>query len=126
MVELLEKELVFQIVGCAMTVLNEIGHGLREKTYELAISVELRYQNIPFSRQKIYSVYYRGELIDEYIPDLEVDKRVICDLKTVDCIIDEHRGQVLNYLRISKKKVGLILNFKHPKLEWERLVLDRE
>lgn len=126
MAELIEKELVYQIVGCALAVLNALGHGLREKTYERAMVVEFRHQRLEYSQQTSYPVFYRGEMIDEYIPDLEVCGRVVIDAKTVECITDEHRGQMLNYLRITKTKVGLILNFKHSKLEWERLVLDKE
>jgi GxxExxY protein len=122
-VELLEKDLVYKIVGCAIAVLNELGHGLREKTYERALCVEFRHQHLEHSQQTTYPVFYRGELVDEYIPDLEVDGKVVVDAKTIECITDLERGQMLNYLKITKKKVGLLLNFKHPKLEWERIVL---
>ncbi|MBN1672244.1 MAG: GxxExxY protein [Kiritimatiellae bacterium] len=123
MAELIEAELVYKIVGCAMKVHNEIGHGMREKTYERGLCVEFKHQSVAFSQQKVYPIYYRGEKIDDYIPDLEVEDRVIVDTKTVETITDEHRGQILNYLRVSKRRVGLILNFKHPKLQWERIVL---
>ena len=123
MVELIEKELVHKIIGCALTVANELGHGFREKTYEKALCIELSRQNLSFSQQTIFPVYYNNQLIDEYIPDLIVEEKVIVEIKNVDAIIDEHRGQVLNYLRITKKEVGLILNFKHSRLQWERLVL---
>lgn len=125
-VELLEKELVHKIVGCAMSVLNSVGHGLREKTYERALCVEFRNQNLNYSQQSVYPVVYRGETIDEYIPDLEVEGKVVVETKTVDKIIDEHRGQTINYLRISGLPVGLIFNFKHPRLEWERIVLEKD
>ena len=95
--ELIEKEMTFQVVGCAMTVLNELGHGLREKTYERALCVELKHQGILFQQQHSYPVYYRDEHIDDYIPDLEVEDRLIVEIKTVDRIISEHIGQVLNY-----------------------------
>jgi len=124
MTEILEKELVYKIVGCALTVHNGIGHGLREKTYERALCVELRCQGMNYTQQASYPVIYRDEKVDDYVPDLVVENRGIVDTKTVEKIIDEHRGRILNYLRISKLKVGLILNFKHPRLEWERLVLD--
>ena len=124
MVELIEKNLVYKIVGCALAVHNEIGHGMREKTYERGLCVEFEHENLRFSQQKSYSAYYREVKLDDYIPDLEVEGRVSVDAKTVDKIADEHRGQVLNYLRVSGLPVGLIINFKHPKLEWERIVLD--
>ena len=124
MTKLIEKELVYQIVGCAIAVLNELGHGLREKTYERAMCVEFRFQQISYSQQKRYPVFYRGEKVDEFIPDLEVEDRVLADPKTIEAIGDEQRGQMLNFLRVTKKEVGVILNFKHPKLEWERIVLE--
>ena len=124
MVELIEKELVYKIVGCTMTVHNTIGHGLREKTYERAMCIELRHENLDVNSQHVYAVYYREQKIDDYIPDLLVDEKVIVECKTAESIIDEHRGQVLNYLKISGIQVGVIINFKHPKLEWERLVLE--
>lgn len=124
MTELLEKDLVYRIIGCAMTVHNTLGHGLREKTYENALCVEFRHQGIEHSQQTRYSVYYRNELVDEFVPDLVVEQRVIVDTKTVETIIDDHRGTMINYLKISGLKVGVIINFKNRKLEWERLVLD--
>ena len=121
--ELIEKDLTFRVVGCAMAVLNELGHGLREKIYERALCVEFQHQGIHFQQQHIYPVYYRGEHIDDYIPDLEVEWRLVVEIKTVDKIIPEHLGQVLNYLRITGLEAGVILNFKHPKLEWKKVVL---
>jgi len=106
-----------------MAVLNELGHGLREKTYERALCVEFQHQKIHFQQQHIYPVFYRDEHIDDYVPDLVVEKRLIVEIKTVDKIIQEHLGQVINYLRITGLEVGVILNFKHPKLEWKKVVL---
>ncbi|MCG3155566.1 MAG: hypothetical protein DKINENOH_02172 [bacterium] len=124
MAELLEKDLVFRIIGCAMAVHNTLGRGLREKTYENSLAVEFKHQGIDYSKQTRFPVYYRNELVDEFIPVLVVENRVIVDTKTVETIIDDHRGTILNYLRITGLKVGVIINYKHRKLEWERLVLD--
>lgn len=107
-----------------MKVHNSIGSGLREKTYENALCVEFRHEGITFNQQERYPVRYRKEVVDEFVPDLVVEQRVIVDTKTVETIVDEHRGTMLNYLRITGLKVGVIINFKNPKLEWERLVLD--
>jgi len=120
---IIEKNLVYKIAGSAMNVLNEIGHGLREKSYERALCVEFNIQKIQFNQQEIYPVYYKKVKIDEFIPDLVVENKIIIDLKTVENITDEHRGQILNYLRVTGLNIGLIMNFKHPKLEWERLIL---
>jgi len=124
--ELVEKDLTFRVVGCAMRVLNELGNGLREKTYERALCVELRHQGISFQQQHSYPVMYRGEHIDDYIPDLEVENRLIVEAKTVEKIIDAHIGQLLNYLKITRLDAGIILNFKQSRLEWKKVVLQKE
>jgi GxxExxY protein len=123
---LIEGDLVYQIVGCAMKVHSDVRRGLREKTYERALCVEFRHQGMHFDQQASYPVLYRGEKIDDYIPDLEVDNRILVDAKTIPAITDTERGQMLNYLRVSGKLVGLILNFKNPSLEWERIVLEKK
>ena len=112
-----EHDLVYPVVGCAMEVINELGHGLREKTYEKALIVEFNRNDIQFSQQKIYKVYYKNVHIDDYIPDLLVNDELIVEIKVAENICDEHIGQVINYLKISGCSLGLILNFKHPKLE---------
>ena len=118
-----ESDLTYKLVGCAITVLNELGHGLREKTYERALCIELRHQGLSFQTQHAYPVHYRGEHIDDYIPDIEVEGKLIVEVKTTESIMDEHIGQVLNYLRISGLEARGILNFKHPKLQWKKVVL---
>ncbi len=119
---LLKKE-VFQVVGCAMEVLNRLGHGLLEKPYENALVVEFGLNRIPFKQQPGFNVIYKSVRVGEYFPDLIVFDRIVVDTKTIDRITDLERGQILNYLKITQLTVGLILNFKRPQLEWERLVL---
>lgn len=121
--EYIENELCYTLIGCAMEVLNEIGHGLREKTYERALCVEFEERELSYSAQHIYPVHYKDRKIDEYIPDLEVEERVILETKVVEAITDDHIGQVLNYLKITGLKAGLIMNFKHAKLQWKKVVL---
>ena len=99
--KLLFKEEVFQIIGCAIEVLNTLGHGIVEKPYENALVVEFGLRQIPFKQQPAFDV----------------------DTKVIDQIADHERGLMLNYLRITNLRVGVILNFKHRKLEWERIVL---
>ena len=91
-----EYDLVYQVVGYAMEVINELGHGLREKTYEKALVVEFQKNNVHFSQQKIYKVYYKSVHIDDYIPDLLVNDKLIVEIKVVEKICDEHIGQVIN------------------------------
>jgi GxxExxY protein len=122
---LLQKE-VYAVVGCAIEVLNVRGHGLHEKIYENCLCVKLRLRNISYNQQERHQVLYKGELDGEYIPDLVVQQKLVVDTKTIDRITDHERGQMLNYLRITTLPVGIILNFKHARLEWERLVLSGE
>lgn len=121
--DLLYKEEVFQVVGCAMDVLNGLGHGLLEKPYENALVVEFRLKNVPFRQQEKFQIKYKNNIVGEYVPDLVVFDGIIVDVKTIDRITPHERGQILNYLKITQCKLGLILNFKKPKLEWERIVL---
>lgn len=65
-------------------------------------------------------------MVGEYVPDLVVHKKLILDIKTIERVTDHERGQMLNYLRITSLPVGVMLNFKHARLEWERIVLTME
>jgi GxxExxY protein len=121
--KLLYGDLVYAIVGCAFEVLRELGHGLHEKPYENALVVELGLRNLPFDQQRRYDVIYKGVRVSEYVPDLVVGDAVVVDTKVIDRISDFERGLMLNYLRITKLRVGLIINFRKPKLEWERVIL---
>jgi GxxExxY protein len=121
--KLLAKEEVFQIVGCAIEVLNTLGHGWLEKPYENALSIEFRLQNIPFRQQPSFDILYKGYQVGLFIPDLIAFNAVVVDTKVIEQITDHERGLMLNYLRVTHLRVGVILNFKHARLEWERIVL---
>ena len=112
-----------KIIGFAFEVLNELGHGFHEKIYESALTVLFKQNNAAFDRQRKFSVLFRGVAVGVFIPDLIVFGSVIVDTKVIDRITDIERGQMLNYLRIARLQVGLILDFKKPKLEFERMVL---
>jgi len=85
--------------------------------------VEFGLRKIPLRQQPIYEVTYKGVKVGEFIPDLIAFDAVVVDAKTIDQISDHERGQMMNYLRITGLRVGVILNFKRAKLEWERIVL---
>ncbi len=121
--ELLLKDEVYQIVGCAMEVLNTLGHGLLEKPYENALVVEFGLKGIPCQQQAHFPVIYKNVQVGEYIPDLIAFDQVVIDTKTIEAIRNNERGQLINYLKITGLRVGLLLNFKHAKLEWERIIL---
>jgi len=114
----------YRIVGCAMEVLNYHGPGLLEKIYENSLVREFGLRGILCSQQKRFPVEYKGELVGEHVPDLIAFDKIVVDPKTVDAITDEHRAVMLSYLRVTKCKLGMYLNFKRPKLEVERIVLE--
>ncbi len=119
----LHRDLVFRIVGCAFDVVKEVGHGLHEKPYENALVLAFQDTGIAVQQQVAFPIRFKTRQVGEYIPDLIVDNAVILDTKVIDRITDHERGQMLNYLRITGLRVGLIVNFKRAKLEWERVVL---
>jgi GxxExxY protein len=121
--KLLFKQEVFRIVGCAIEVLNALGHGLVEKPYENALVVEFGLQGIPFQQQPSFDILYKGHKVGLFVPDLIAFDTVVVDAKVIDRIADHERGLMLNYLRTTNLRAGVILNLKRSKLEWERIVL---
>jgi GxxExxY protein len=116
-------DITFKINGCAMDVLNSIGHGFNEKIYENALAVAFEKEGLQFSQQKQFNVFFEDQNVGVFIPDFVVEDQIIVELKTIECIGRYEKGQVLNYLRASKLVLGIILNFKNPKLEWQRVIL---
>jgi GxxExxY protein len=120
---LLLKDEVFQIVGCAIEVPNTLGHGLLEKPHENALMVEFGLRKIPFRQQPVFDALYKRQRVGVFVPDLIAFDSVVVDTKVIERITDHERGLMLNYLRITGLRVGVILNFEHRKLEWERIAL---
>jgi len=121
--KLILKSETEKIIGFSFEVLNEVGHGLNEKIYENSLTVLFKQNGVAFDQQRRFPVLFRGVLVGEFIPDLIAFGSVIVDTKVIDRISDHERGQMLNYLRITKLRVGLIVNFKNARLEFERVVL---
>lgn len=113
------------ILECAFEVSNVLGHGLLEKPYENALVVEFVRRNIPVKQQFPFDVIYKSVKVGEYRPDLIAYDQVIVDVKTIEKITDHEIGQMLNYLKVTTLKVGLILNFKHAKVQSKRVVRTR-
>jgi GxxExxY protein len=113
---------VYSIVGAAIEVLQELGHGIHEKPYERALAVEFRLRDLPYQQQMPFDIVYKKVKVGQFTPDLVVLGKIIVDTKVIDRITNHERGQVLNYLKITRLPVGVILNFRYAKLEWERLV----
>ena len=121
--EFLYKEETHRIIGCAFEVLNTLGHGLLEKPYENALVVEFMEQNMIYKQQPRFPVIYKSVNVGEYIPDLIVFDKIIVDTKVIAEIGNNEKAQMINYLKITGLKVGIILNFKYSKLQWERIAL---
>ncbi len=120
----LYKDLTYKIIGLAMEVHNELGYGFLEKVYENAMIFQFKNSGIQVSSQVPVNVFFKNEIVGLFYPDIIVENQVIIELKAVSEIIDIHKGQLFNYLKATKLKVGLILNFGSPKLEYERIIYD--
>ena len=120
--ELLHKELVYKIVGCAMEVHNELGFGFLEKVYENALMLELRKAHISAQQQQAITVKYKNCVVGDYFADIIIDDKILLELKSATHIADEHLAQTLNYLKATGYKLGIVINFGKEKLEYKRLV----
>ena len=118
-----EQDLTGKILECAFTVHNTLGAGFLEKVYANALAIEMHAHHIPFNVEVALKVEYRGSVVGDYIADIIADQRVLVELKASAALDSVHVAQVLNYLRASGIRVGLLLNFGRPKLEYRRLVL---
>jgi GxxExxY protein len=125
MAELILKEEVYQIIGAAMDVYYQLGRGFLEPVYQEAFEVELRRRGIPFKARSEIIIYYKGEpLTNNYVPDEICFDEVVVELKSLDRLTGIEAGQILNYLKATKKHVGLLINFgSRGTLEWKRYVL---
>jgi GxxExxY protein len=119
----LYQELTREIVGAAMQVHNELGPGFLEKVYELALSVELSERRIPFRAQAPMDVRYKGRLVGHYVADLLVDGKVLCEIKATEALLPAHEAQLLNYLKTTGVRVGLLLNFGRNRLQTKRFIV---
>ena len=116
------RELTDKIIGGAMEVSNTLGIGFLEKVYENALAIELEELGLDVQQQKSIQVKYKDRMVGEYVADLIVDGIVVIELKSVDKIAKAHEAQLLNYLKATGLRIGLILNFGTPRLGIRRLV----
>jgi GxxExxY protein len=118
------KDLVYKIVGAAMEVHNELNWGLLEPVYNEALHRELKNQGIESQCEVSVPCYYKGEQMDKYYRlDLVVGD-IIVELKSVTELIPAHRAQLFNYLRLTKKPMGILFNFGEESLRTERYAFD--
>jgi GxxExxY protein len=106
-----------------MNVHNELGCGFLEPIYQEALAFEFHDLNIPFEREKVLEIHYRQHLLaKKYVADYVCYHQIILELKSTDSIVTEHIAQVLNYLKATNFKIGLIINFGTTKLQYKRLI----
>ena len=116
------RELTERIIGCAYEVSNGLGAGFLESVYEAALALELEHGGLKLERQKEFVVQYKSKTVGRYYADLVINDQVVVELKALSGLTGEHEAQLLNYLKASGLKLGLLLNFGRPKVEVKRLV----
>ena len=121
------KETIYKVIGAAMEVHNELGYGLLEPIYNEALSMELDRRNVKVEPEKFLPCYYKNQLMKKsYRMDIVVEDDVIVELKSVSKLSKAHRAQLFNYMRLTKKTIGLLINFGDEQLRGERYVYDVE
>jgi GxxExxY protein len=118
-----EEELTFKIRGCVYEVFRVLGAGFLEHVYQQALLHELKLQGLGAEGQRGLEVNYKGMPVGVYVADILVEERVVVELKAVESLTKAHEAQLLNYLKASSRKIGLLVNFCHPKAEIRRFVL---
>ena len=116
------KELTEKVIGAAMEVRTQLGSGYLEKVYENAVLVELRSRGVSAVAQSQMSVSYKGTQVGTYLADVLVEGRLICEIKSTRDLAAEHEAQIINHLKTTGTKVGLLLNFGRSRLQFRRFV----
>lgn len=124
MAELILKDEVFAIIGAAIEVHSELGQGFLEGVYQEALEIELAERRIPFTAQSPITIQYKGRPLSKcYVADVVCYGQIIVELKALDKLTSREEAQLLNYLRATGMRVGLLINFgSSGKLEWKRMV----
>lgn len=120
--ELLEKDLTEKIIAACFEVSNELGAGFLESVYEKALFIALTDKGLKAETQAPLKVVFRNRVVGDFYADTLVENLVIIELKAVKSIGTDHEAQLINYLKATNKRVGLLVNFGKPKLEWKRFV----
>jgi GxxExxY protein len=120
---ILYRELSYDVVGAAMAVHKELGHGFLEKVYHNALAVELRNRGVPFEMEAPIKVSYKDEEVGDYYADFIIEGKRILEIKACNGICDEHMAQVINYIKATGLRLGILMNFGAPKFQFKRVVL---
>lgn len=123
MEDFLHKDKTYQIIGILFEVHKNLGKGFSEIVYKDAIEYEFSQQDIPFEREKEFSVKYKDTTLKhKFYADFVVYNNIILEIKSVDCFNNAHYNQCLNYLKISNTELALLANFNSVSLEYKRIV----
>lgn len=118
------KDECYKIIGCCMEVHNELGCGFLEAVYQEALSIVLSEKKVPFVKEKVLDIEFRGKILDKkYIADFICFDELIIELKATDALANHDIAQVLNYLKATGKRIGLLINFGTTKLQYKRVIL---
>ena len=122
---MLHSHITEKIIKAFYTVYNTLGYGFLEKVYENALIIELQSLGLRIAQQQKINVYYNGRQVGEYFADILVDDIVIIELKAAEALREEHKAQLINYLKATDREVGLLLNFgKSP--EFKRVIFTND
>ena len=118
------EEETYKIIGVCMEVHRNLGPGLLEVIYKDALEIEFKQNNIPFEREKEFSIEYKGIILPhKFYADFVVNEDIILEIKSVKEFSNEHIAQVLNYMKLSNSEIGLLTNFQTKSLQYKRYVL---
>ncbi|MBA4318581.1 MAG: GxxExxY protein [Flavobacterium sp.] len=121
--EYYKKEENYEIVGICMEVHRILGPGLLEIVYKDALEIEFKNNNIPFEREKEFSIEYKGKVLPhKFYADFIIYDEIILEVKTVKEISNEHIAQTLNYIKLASSQIGIIVNFQNKSLTHKRLM----
>jgi GxxExxY protein len=126
MSELILAEFSYKIIGACFEVHKQLGCGFLEPVYQEALELEFVEQGIPYEREKLLKISYKGKtLTKEYIADFICYDKIVIELKALSKLTSDHEAQLLNYLKATGFELGLLINFGTKKLEHKRIVLTK-
>lgn len=124
MEELLYQKECSKIISAEIEVQRVLGTGYQEAVYQEALEIELTLRGVPFEKEKMLPIEYKGHTLQKYyVADFLCYDKIILELKSVEKLSIEHKWQVLNYLNVTKKKIGLLINFGESPLKIKRVII---
>ena len=126
MPDLLHKDEAYQIIGAAMEVHKELGHGFLEAVYQEALAIEFQKQGIPFEKEKLLNIYYKDvKLNKHYSADFICYNNIVVELKAIKELSNNDQSQAINYLKATGFELAILINFGSKSLQYKRIVLSQ-